>query len=687
MQEVKISENVIVKTLEPRNAFSAGKGEQQKVKVFYISDIHLMHHLKEYINLNNEQKIKIKIKKIVINLFDKGLTKQIERNEETWNDEFIILFGGDTSSSKKINILFYKEFRLRYLYVLYRYWHKVKEWKKGIAFFEKPENFPIYVILGNHELNDFSTVEKAVKFYNSFFKHLRFHFLHNNICKIYGYSILGGIGFAAYNNLYNSEKICTTTPPMSRKQEISESKKFRCFYLKNAKKCLKKSELLIVLAHYPVKDWLGEEECDSNCVYFTGHTHRNHITYTENIHIYADNQIGYEKKKIAFKECYLGLCYNPFLNYSDGYHEITLEQYVSFSKYICDPISGISMLHKQLSKNDSKLYIVKHDGFSGFFIIRNGYETKLCIGGRVKKISSVTDIEYFNGNLKKVVEKYYLMLKPYRAVQEKISNIIKKIGFSGQIHGFIIDIDMYRHIMLNPLDGKITYYYSPVFGYIQEFSSLNELLEISGDFITCKEYSLGLKEKEQVYDNKEIVLIGKEKEIYRNSNKMNQLQRLFTTGVLREWNEELISDSKEKYIGKLETDKNKESDIKYLKNEEGNDYCVIRKNIRPKRLYEIIKELIKSNYNKINVQIMFLCIIHNPQNIRFDKEIQVECSSMDIIEMLENIFYDRYSYNFEIKIFYEIKKAMFLRMELETNKIILKEEGKYKFENGCLLRK
>lgn len=687
MEEIKISENIIVKTLEPLDAFSTGKGERQKVKVFYISDIHLMHHLKEYINSNNEQKIKNEIKKIVKNLFDKGLAEQIERNEETWNDEFVILFGGDTSSSKKINKLFYREFRLRYLYVLYRYWHKEEEWKKGIAFFEKAEDFPIYVILGNHELNDFPTVEKAVKFYKSFFKHLRFHFLHNNIYKIYGYSILGGIGFAEYNNSYNSEKVCTTTPPMSRKQEITESKKFRYFYLKNAKKCLEKSELLIVLTHYPVKDWLGEEKCDSNCVYFTGHTHRNHITYTGNIHIYADNQIGYEKKKIKFKECCLGLCYNPFLNFSDGYHEITLEQYVRFSKYICDPISGISTLYKHLLKNDSKLYIIKHDGFSGFFIICDGYETKLCIGGRVKKISSVTDIEYFNNNFKKIVEKYYLMLKPYRAVQEKISNIVKKNGFSGQIHGFIIDIDMYRHIMLNPLDGKITYYYSPEFGYIQEFSSLNDLLEISDDFINYEEYLLGVKEKEQVYDNKEVVPIGEEKEIYRNSNKMNQLQRLFTTGVLREWNEELISDSKGKYISELENNKKEENDVKYLKNREGGDYCVIRKNIRPQRLHEIIKELIKSNYKKLNIQIMFSCIIHNPKSIKYDKEIQVECSSIDIVEMLENIFYDRYSYNFEIKIFYETKKEMYLKIELETNKSILKEEGKYKFENGRLLRK
>ena len=283
----------------------------------------------------------------------------------------------------------------------------------------------------------------------------------------------------------------------------------------------------------------------------------------------------------------------------------------------------------------------------------------------------MTDIEYFNNNFKKIVEKYYLMLKPYRAVQEKISNIVKKKGFSGRIHGFIIDIDMYRHIMLNPLDGKITYYYSPEFGYIQEFSSLNKILEISSDFINCEEYLLGVEEKE----------------IYKNSNKMNQLQRLFTTGVLREWNEELISASKGKYISELENNKKEESNVKYLKNREGDDYCVIRKNIRPQRLYEIIKELIKSNYKKSNIQIIFSCIIHNPKSIRYDKEIQVECASIDIVEMLESIFYDRYSYNFEIKIFYEIKKEMYLRIELETNKSILKEEGKYKFENGHLLRK
>lgn len=33
-------------------------------------------------------------------------------------------------------------------------------------------------------------------------------------------------------------------------------------------------------------------------------------------------------------------------------------------------------------------------------------------------------------------------------------------------------MDYYNHIMVNPYDGKLTYYYSPVFGVAKQFASL-----------------------------------------------------------------------------------------------------------------------------------------------------------------------------------------------------------------------
>ena len=61
--------------------------------------------------------------------------------------------------------------------------------------------------------------------------------------------------------------------------------------------------------------------------------------------------------------------------------------------------------------------------------------------------------------------------------KRKISEVIKSFGGSGRIHGCIIDVDFLNHVMLNPSDGQITYYYSPVFGYVEPYDNMLNLLE------------------------------------------------------------------------------------------------------------------------------------------------------------------------------------------------------------------
>ena len=57
---------------------------------------------------------------------------------------------------------------------------------------------------------------------------------------------------------------------------------------------------------------------------------------------------------------------------------------------------------------------------------------------------------------------YIRILAPYRTLQEKIAREIKEIskmgvntwGIEGKIHGCIIDVDYYHHIMVNPPDFR-----------------------------------------------------------------------------------------------------------------------------------------------------------------------------------------------------------------------------------------
>lgn len=57
---------------------------------------------------------------------------------------------------------------------------------------------------------------------------------------------------------------------------------------------------------------------------------------------------------------------------------------------------------------------------------------------------------------------------------------LKKLGFEGTIHGLIVDINDTNHIMVNPTDGSITFYYSPDFGFVKTFESFSKQLAFMG---------------------------------------------------------------------------------------------------------------------------------------------------------------------------------------------------------------
>lgn len=69
------------------------------------------------------------------------------------------------------------------------------------------------------------------------------------------------------------------------------------------------------------------------------------------------------------------------------------------------------------------------------------------------------------------------MLAPLRNVQTHLSKELRQLGLSGDIHGCIVDIDYYHHIMVNPTDGSIQFYYSPVFGIVKYLRSFNKVIE------------------------------------------------------------------------------------------------------------------------------------------------------------------------------------------------------------------
>ena len=627
----------------PQSAYSTGYRNEQKITVFYISDIHLHFHVDE------NKSLRMQILRIISSLFNGKLEEMIRDSAN-----FIVLFGGDISVDSEWNAIFYHEFYARWNYILYKEWRKyntyslpisqakarkkyneelkntqdkrslavnrLKKWmkydkrhekmstydlienarKKGLPEYVKyyikqvkeleqqiyslesrkssyidnlrygkryiwKKHLPVFAVLGNHELHGFSTVNEAVNFYRELFRKEGIHFLHNECVNSEHYfrnvpwipsefTILGGTGFAKFNHEYNANTVIGALE-MTREDEINESEAFYEVYKNAVEESIEKNRLLLVLTHYPTKDWLPNREYNSRCIYFTGHTHRNDSVHTETVNIYANNQIGYDKKEIKFKNTVLGTCYNPFIDYLDGTYEITPEQYMSFYDYCNDSLNGTGHIDRQLQTGNATFYMIKQNGFYGFFVINKSTGAKICSGGVVKNISKVTDIRYFEESFSAVVNEYVMAMLPYRNVQEKIAAEVKKLGFDGTIHGCIIDVDFYNHIMINPLDGQITYYYSPIFGYVCPYATFKDLILSIEDYgmkdkIEEKRLAVALLEESDkrfllsknsseltAYVN-QTVKIDIKNSIYKVSNRMNQLQRLFDSNILRDWNDD-----------------------------------------------------------------------------------------------------------------------------------------------------
>lgn len=457
--------------------------------------------------------------------------------------------------------------------------HSIKTLEKSIGYYVKYYNYaveklteqnyfkkdmlPIFVVLGNHELGDFKTVDAAVEEYSSFFHKKNIFFLHNQYVNVGKCVVLGGIGFAKYNQQYNARNICTTMPPMTRAQEIQETDCFLKVYNTILKKCTEENVQLIVLTHYPTYCWLPNTRHNPRCIYFYGHDHRNFESHLDNAIIYAGNQIGYCAREISFKACHLGTILNPYVEYEDGCYKTDVNQYALFYRYNNEVIST-KLIQKTL--NTHSLYMIKQDGYYGFFLVQSS-KIYICQGGRIKLLHNIPNLISCEKGFRLMVEAYLNRLWPYRSVQMKISQELVKLGFSGKVHGFIVDIDYFNHIMLDPLRNEVQCYYSPIPGIIKAYQSFDEFIHhyinsnqnnylidqprnelLSAWEISKASHSLlssignrqnllaGNTFSERDYDN--IGLGG----VYSASRKMRSLQRLFEANILREWDDSIFEE-------------------------------------------------------------------------------------------------------------------------------------------------
>ena len=491
-------------------------------RISYISDLHLMHRIKNA-GCKSKEDVIYTIKKIIDDILAEstGLT----------------LIGGDVSSEFSIFELFVKMLR--------------KSAGSG--------RWDFIFVLGNHELWNFPglSLDEIVDKYRTVLKENGMYLLHNDLfyrnefddMGIIPYDeliqsdnrtileklrctrlvILGGLGFSGYNEEFNAnDGVYRAT--IDRNTEIQESKKFEQLYDKLIDVLAKKNT--IIFTHTPKKDWSADANCHDDFVYVSGHNHRNMFFDDGVKRIYADNQIGYRNESPHLKNFLMDGEYDYFEGYEDGIYEITSQEYKDFSRG-----KNISMT---FNRQVNILYMLKKNGYYCFIHKPKSGSLSLLNGGALKKLN-VKDVNYYYDNMDSMIATIETPLKIYTAYQESIADVIRKIGGHGEIHGCIIDIDYYNHVYVNPIDMTVRSYWASDIINKLVYPNASALLKAK-----CPElYANYLKLVESEIPNplavkqtkSEVALLPQEyleTDIYKASREIKKMQKL-NSNVLTTW--------------------------------------------------------------------------------------------------------------------------------------------------------
>lgn len=505
------------------------KDEDYTDNISYVTDIHLLHRCVAWKCETYDDMLYI--------------TKLIAK--EIGNDETRIqLIGGDITSDYGL----YETF----IYTLNRY----------------RLNKKVFLTLGNHELWPFfgTNLNEIVEKYRKLITENNMMLVHNNLYYIEQFSIkeistteleniddnelrkkmrcakliiFGGIGFSGQNQEFNANQ-GIYKKILDREQEIIESKKFDVLYKKVSRSLFDKN--VIILTHMPMKDWSSHNDIIKGFVYISGHNHRNYYFDDGNMRIYADNQIGYNQKKVHMKYLFINMNYDWFSDYNDGIYVIKREDYINFYRGIGERCT--------LNREFKKLYMLKRDGTYLFLINSSGENLQILNGGSIKKVGKHS-LQYFYDNLNKYAQSVKMFLSQFDEFQKNVSKEVKSIGGKGSIHGSIVDIDFYSHLYLNPFDGNVIPYfaYSMTDKYVYE--NLPSLLKSK-----CPELYSNYEQKYINNKNNGVLapvnnnfvitskaIYVRDTEMYRVSRVLKGLQFTSKYNIVRIWNDNVVEDS------------------------------------------------------------------------------------------------------------------------------------------------
>lgn len=530
---------------------------QGERKVFYISDIHCeFKGPKGFQNLSDKEYINHVIAKM--------------NGDGPFGDNPLIIVGDIDSRVKNVDY-FFSQLRMR---------------REGSIIF----------ILGNHEIWAYDSptrnLDKIIEMYRNVCKKYDVILLHNELAffydertkngeilpffyhhviseadllelpanKIQAFAekakmiVFGGLGFSGKcktltpkGNIYNANVGLYRDVVPTLAEDIIQSQKCENAYFKVLNALF--NYPVIIATHCPLENW-SENIFNPNYIYLSGHTHHNTFCMSSEKIMFADNQVGYYSDDYALRYFLISGTYNSFINYPDGIHKITYEQYIDFN---------IGKNVRLKKKNDGKQIILLKKGCTHMFVYYNAsHKLVLLNGGSPKRLSH--DLDYYYENLEKYASNIKKLMNSYTDALFKVSKIIKNIGGEGTIHGCIVDIDYYNHIYINPIDGKVI----PYFAYDMEkkfvYKNLYTLLDEKKPTLLSSYVDLGKSNSDNnildIRNNtlSDSAVLDTDRSIYRASKIVKTIQYLLFQDIVRDWNDKILYiDNSEETFSELES--------------------------------------------------------------------------------------------------------------------------------------
>lgn len=173
-------------------------------------------------------------------------------------------------------------------------------------------------------------------------------------------------------------------------------------------------------------------------------------------------------------------------SYEDGIYDITLDDYCTYYKTL------FPSWNKPKFKYTKSIKFLKHSGFYMFVSVSAKNIYSCFDGGRIYHL--IKPLSYYYDNLPAYCHQVLKLFKPYWDALFTIANKLKTVPlsqefekqrylegkkdeselsnsfqdylkfrnaigrFQGNVHGFIIDLDFFNHLYINPLDGSVHAY-------------------------------------------------------------------------------------------------------------------------------------------------------------------------------------------------------------------------------------